>query len=152
MEYHYAAPFGSLLCRHNGTHFTEIVLGTEPHAFLPPLPDDLAHDFRQYFAGRLKSFRHPVSPQGTPFQQRVWAAIAAIPAGQVRSYLEIARDIGSHPRPVGGACGKNPLPLLIPCHRVVAADGSLGGFSMGQNPEQGLAVKRWLLAHEGVHI
>ncbi|QMT41124.1 methylated-DNA--[protein]-cysteine S-methyltransferase [Neisseria shayeganii] len=152
MEYCYIAPFGTLLCRHDGTHFTEIVLGTQAQNFLPPLPDNLARDFDRYFAGNLKTFRHPVSPKGTPFQQRVWAEIAAIPAGQVRSYREIAQRIGSHPRPVGSACGKNPLPLLIPCHRVVAADGSLGGFSMGADPEQGLNIKRWLLAHEGVNI
>ena len=88
-------------------------------------------------------------PAGTAFQQAVWAQIAQIPFGKTRSYQWIAGHIGSHPRPVGGACGKNPLPLLIPCHRVLSANG-LGGFSMGGDAERSLAVKRWLLAHEGV--
>ncbi len=149
MEYRYAAPFGTLLCCHNGVCYTEIVLSPTAADFLPPLPPALATVFDRYFAGELDVFHHPVSPNGTPFQQRVWTEIAAIPAGEVRSYQDIARRIGSHPRPVGGACGKNPLPLLIPCHRVVSAHG-LGGFSMGGNLEQGLAIKRWLLAHEGV--
>lgn len=87
----------------------------------------------------------PLSPAGTSHQRRVWAALCNIPAGRVRRYGDIARSLHSSARAVGQACRSNPLPLLIPCHRVVAADG-LGGF-MGA--ERGLAIKRWLLAHEG---
>lgn len=149
MEYRYPAPFGTLLCRHDGTRFTEILLSADGTGFLPLLPTPLAEAFDRYFAGETDALRHPVSDNGTAFQQAVWAEIAAIPAGRVRSYQDIAHRLGSHPRPVGSACGKNPLPLLVPCHRVVGAGGRLGGFSMGTGSEQGLAVKRWLLAHEG---
>jgi methylated-DNA-[protein]-cysteine S-methyltransferase len=93
-------------------------------------------------------FDLPVATNGTPFEDRVWSAIAEIPAGQVRTYGAIAKAIRSMPRAVGGACGRNPLPLIIPCHRVVAAGGRLGGF-MGGREHDPLAVKRWLLRHEG---
>ncbi len=85
--------------------------------------------------------------QGTAFQQRVWQAIAAVPLGQVATYGQIASQIGSGPRAVANACGANHIPLIIPCHRVVAQNG-LGGFMQGK--EYGLSFKRWLLAHEGV--
>ncbi len=85
--------------------------------------------------------------QGTAFQQRVWQAIAAIPLGQTVTYGQIARQLSSGPRAVANACGANNIPLLIPCHRVVAQHG-IGGFMQGK--ENGLLVKRWLLAHEGV--
>jgi methylated-DNA-[protein]-cysteine S-methyltransferase len=87
----------------------------------------------------------PLTPAGTPFQRRVWATLAEIPFGQTRSYGDLARELGSGPRAVGGACGRNPIPLLIPCHRVLTADGHLGGYS-GQG---GLVTKMQLLRHEG---
>ena len=82
---------------------------------------------------------------GTPYQQRVWQAISQIPCGETRTYAELAQQIGSGPRAVANACGANPLPLLVPCHRVVAKNG-LGGFMQGF--EGGLEIKKWLLAHE----
>jgi methylated-DNA-[protein]-cysteine S-methyltransferase len=93
-------------------------------------------------------FAVPLAPRGTPFQQRVWAALAQIPLGQSRTYGEVARIVGSAPRAVGQACGANRIALIIPCHRVVGAQGSLGGF---MNAEDGdpIAIKRWLLRHEG---
>lgn len=118
---------------------------------LPPWAVLLEGEWRQrldaYFAGNLRHFDHPVSPHGTAFQQRVWQAIATIPYGHTASYGDIARLIGSAPRAVGQACGKNPLPIIVPCHRVVGRHG-LGGFSFGDE-EQSLSVKRWLLQHEG---
>ncbi|MDI1363198.1 MAG: methylated-DNA--[protein]-cysteine S-methyltransferase [Methylotenera sp.] len=84
---------------------------------------------------------------GTAFQQSVWQAIVAIPLGQVATYGQIASQIGSGPRAVANACGANNIPLIIPCHRVVAQNG-IGGFMQGK--ENGLVIKRWLLAHEGV--
>lgn len=117
-------------------------------AVLPPLSGIWADKLDAYFSGSLKNFGHPPSPHGTPFQRRVWQAIADIPYGQVASYGDIARLIGSAPRAVGQACGRNPLPIVIPCHRVVAGQG-LGGFSLGRERDA-LAVKRWLLRHEGV--
>ena len=106
-----------------------------------------ADTLNAYFSGSLKQFAHPVSRNGTAFQQKVWQAIAQIPYGQVASYGDIARAIGSAPRAVGQACGKNPLPIIVPCHRVVSSSG-LGGFSFGGD-EASLAIKRWLLQHEG---
>jgi methylated-DNA-[protein]-cysteine S-methyltransferase len=99
---------------------------------------------------RQPNFRFSVAtePVGTAFQRRVWQAIAAIPAGCTRTYSEIAAELGSSPRAVGGACRANPYPLLVPCHRVVAVNG-LGGFA-GDTKGRLLAFKRRLLTHEAV--
>jgi methylated-DNA-[protein]-cysteine S-methyltransferase len=96
-------------------------------------------------------FDLPLAIRGTAFQQRVWRGIAGIGAGHVWTYGQLAREIGSVPRAVGQACGSNPLPIVIPCHRVVAS-GGIGGFA--HHPGEGFYrnVKRWLLAHEGVSI
>lgn len=93
-------------------------------------------------------FNLPLAPAGTPFQRRVWAQINTIPLGQTRSYGQIAQLLHSGPRAVGGACGANPYPVVVPCHRVLATGGGLGGFA---NARGGflLDVKRWLLCHEG---
>jgi len=95
------------------------------------------------------SFNLPVSLHGTEYQQRVWQAIASIPLGQTRTYGQLAYQIGSGPRAVANACGANQLPLVIPCHRVVAQNG-IGGFM--QSKPNGLQVKKWLLKHEGVDM
>lgn len=94
-------------------------------------------------------FKLPISLHGTKYQQRVWQAIASIPLGQTRTYGQLAHQIGSGPRAVANACGANQLPLVIPCHRVVAQNG-LGGFM--QSKPNGLQVKKWLLRHEGVDM
>lgn len=100
---------------------------------------------RAYFCGHGDLSAMAVAPRGTPFQQRVWAALRRIPHGQTRGYGELARELDTSARAIGGACAANPVPLFIPCHRVVAVRG-LGGFSLGK----GLEVKRWLLEHEGL--
>lgn len=102
-----------------------------------------------YFDHPEQGFSLPLAATGSPFQQRVWQAISAIPSGKTRSYGQLANDIGSAPRAIGGACRANPLPLLVPCHRVIAADGGNGGF-LGQAATQGMAAetKTWLLQHE----
>ena len=94
------------------------------------------------------SFDLPFDYRGTEFQCRVWRAIHDIPSGETLSYTDIARRLKTAPRPVGGACGANRIPIIIPCHRVLAADG-IGGFmhARGGYP---IEVKRWLLKHEGV--
>jgi methylated-DNA-[protein]-cysteine S-methyltransferase len=97
-----------------------------------------------YFAGDLHRFDLPVAPAGTPFQLRVWAAMSAIPFGRTRTYGELAGEVGGVARAVGQACGANPIPIIIPCHRVVAGGGRLGGFSGGRGRE----TKRALLVHE----
>ena len=102
-----------------------------------------------YFSDARNEFNLPLIYKGTPFQQRVWQAISAIPRGQVLTYGQIAQQIGSGPRAVANACGANHLPLVIPCHRVVAK-GGLGGFMQGD--PNGLKIKKWLLKHEGVEV
>lgn len=88
-----------------------------------------------------------LQPCGTPFQQSVWQELQRIPYGSVCTYGELARRLKSSPRAVAGACRANPLPLLVPCHRVVAANGA-GGY-LGQTSGHGPALKQWLLQHEG---
>jgi O-6-methylguanine DNA methyltransferase len=103
-----------------------------------------AAEIAQYFSGRRLSFELPVAFCGTPFQVRVWEELQRIPFGKTRSYADIAEQIG-HPaayRAVGNANGKNRLPLVVPCHRVLAAGGKLGGFTGG------IGLKKRLLAHE----
>jgi methylated-DNA-[protein]-cysteine S-methyltransferase len=89
----------------------------------------------------------PLRPSGTAFQRRVWGQIAAIPSHQTRTYGEVAKALHNAPRAVGQACGANPFPLVIPCHRVIATGGGLGGFARHGGGFL-LDVKRWLLAHE----
>ncbi|HCK82411.1 MAG TPA: methylated-DNA--[protein]-cysteine S-methyltransferase [Candidatus Competibacter sp.] len=103
-----------------------------------------------YFHGALASFNVPLAPAGTAFQQRVWEGLKAIPAGSVLSYGELARQLGTGPRAIGGACRSNPIPVLIPCHRVVGRQG-LGGYA-GEVAGDSLAIKRWLLRHEGLAV
>jgi methylated-DNA-[protein]-cysteine S-methyltransferase len=92
-------------------------------------------------------FGLPLAPAGTHFQRRVWQAIAAIPTGETRSYGDIAAQLGSGARAVGNACGANPYPVIVPCHRVIAANQGLGGFARNRGGFL-LDIKRWLLQHE----
>ena len=98
-----------------------------------------------YLDGIRTTFDLPLKPEGTDFQSRVWSAMQAIPFGAVQTYGDMAKQLGSAARAVGGACGANPVPIVIPCHRVVGAHGGLGGYSGAG----GLATKRALLALEG---
>lgn len=104
-----------------------------------------AEQLAAYFGGQLTAFDLPLAPAGTPFQQLVWQAMRMIPFGSAASYGGLARQLGSSARAVGRACARNPLPIVIPCHRVLASGGALGGYSGGT----GLETKRWLLRHEG---
>lgn len=99
----------------------------------------------EYFAGQRRTFDLPLAPQGTPFQREVWFALAAIPYGRTASYAHLAAQVGrpAATRAVGAANGRNPLPIVLPCHRVIGADGSLTGFGGG------LPTKRFLLELEG---
>lgn len=147
-----AAPFGALGIRTEGTLLREVV-------YLPPafdekcadsaVADQIAQQVARYLADPDFKFDLPLADAGTAFQRKVWQEICAIPRGTVRTYGQVARVIGTAPRAVGQACGANPFPLVIPCHRVTAT-GGLGGFS-NQADENGfhLSVKRWLLRHEG---
>lgn len=127
-----------------------------PQADAPPrslLAAEVVRQIHAYLLDPAFRFALPLRPAGTAFQRRVWTHIATIPPGETESYGKVARAIRSGPRAVGGACGANPYPVVVPCHRVVAA-GGLGGFGgdRGQGDaahDQQLAIKRWLLAHEG---
>ncbi len=108
--------------------------------------DEAGRQLAAYFTGELVTFDLPFELQGTEFQRRCWLALASIPYGQTVSYGEQARRLGlagDAARAVGAANGRNPLPIVLPCHRVIGADGSLTGFGGG------LHVKRYLLEHEG---
>lgn len=145
-----AAPFGALGVRTEMDAIAEI-------RFLPPGTRALAphnslaaracEQLAAYLADATARFDLPLKPSGTVFQRNVWRAIAAIPQGMTLTYGEIARRLKSAPRAVGQACGRNPYPVIVPCHRVVAYDGGLGGFA---NTRGGylLDTKRWLLEHE----
>jgi methylated-DNA-[protein]-cysteine S-methyltransferase len=146
------APFGAIGIRTEDSRVRELV-------YLPPqfqakeardpVAEQAALQVERYLLDADHAFSLPLKEAGSDFQRRVWAAISAIPRGSVRTYGQIARDIGSAPRAVGQACGRNWFPLIIPCHRVTAS-GGLGGFS-NHDDENGfhLSVKRWLLRHEG---
>ena len=143
------APFGLVGIRIEGDAVAEI-------AYLPHSARELAPQNRlaaracaeieRYLEDPDYAFTLPLAHVGTDFQRRVWTRIAAIRRGHTRSYGEIARELGSSARPVGQACGANRFPLVIPCHRVVAA-GGIGGFAHHRSGFH-IAVKRWLLAHE----
>lgn len=112
----------------------------EPSAILRAAADQLG----EYFAGARTTFDLPLDPRGTPFQRAAWEVLRGIPFGETISYGEQARRLGDSrkARPVGAANGRNPIPIIIPCHRVIGADGSLTGFAAGTD------VKAWLLGHE----
>lgn len=111
-----------------------------------PLFEETRRQLEEYFAGTRQNFDLPLNPSGTAFQRRVWRALLDIPYGTALSYRELARraDCPKGYRAVGQANGKNPIPILIPCHRVIGADGTLGGYSAG------LDRKRFLLELEGI--
>ena len=102
------------------------------------------HQLQEYFAGERKMFQLQLNPQGTPFQKRVWQSLLEIPFGKTTSYLALSRKLGDEKaiRAVAAANGKNPLWIVIPCHRVIGSDGSLTGYAGG------LSRKKWLLEHE----
>lgn len=105
-------------------------------------------ELRAYFEDAAHPFRIPLRLAGTAFQQEVWRALQGIPPGRVMTYGELARQLGTSPRAVGNACRRNPCPIVVPCHRVVSAQG-LGGYD-GQTDGPLLGRKRWLLRHEGI--
>ena len=108
----------------------------------PPFVGQFAAELEAYFNGKLQTFSVPINlDRGTDFQRRVWQALLAIPYGKTVTYGELARSLGlsaGASRAVGNACGANPLPIIVPCHRVVAANGSLGGYSGGLWRKEGL--------------
>lgn len=126
------------------------LLPANTHAKAPP-PDTLAYLACVQLSGYLDNPRYrfdlPIRLTGSLHQLKVWEAMRAIPPGETRTYGDLAAEVGSNARAVGAACGMNPVPIVVPCHRIVAANG-IGGF-MGGTGEDTVSIKRWLLAHEG---
>ena len=125
---------------------SQISLGPPPLPVLEPMISAVVKELQAFFAGEPADFSSlPLDLQGTPFQKKVWQELRRLPRGSTISYRELAARVG-HPkasRAVGQANAVNPVPIIVPCHRVISADGRLGGYSSG--PER----KRWLLRHEG---
>lgn len=124
-------PLGDLtLSEHNGA-IVSLDWGRAPPQFQKQtkLLKKAARQLQDYFDGKRRDFDLPLDPSGTEFQRRVWSALTKIPFGATRTYGELAKSIKSAPRAVGGACGANPIPIIIPCHRILAAEGRLGGYS-----------------------
>lgn len=111
-----------------------------------PLLDAARAQLAEYFSGRRQNFDLPVEPRGGAFERAVWAELAKIPYGRTLTYGDLAARVGGVARAVGGACGANPIPIVIPCHRVLAAGGGMGGFSA----PGGVETKRRLLELEGI--
>lgn len=147
MEYGfiYESPLGKIVLTENGTAITRLIFSEVLPAGVngreTPLLKKAAQELREYFAGSRQYFDLPLSPQGTDFQQKVWQALQDIPYGAVCSYQDIARAIGNEKacRAVGGANNRNPIAIIIPCHRVIGANGNLVGYGCG------LHLKRKLL-------
>lgn len=138
------SPVGRLTLDEDDENIVAIRWADTPGGNGSPLLAEAARQLAAYFGGHLSRFDLPLAPAGSAFETRVWAAMRRIPYGKTRCYGDLAHDIGSAPRAVGRACGKNPIPIVIPCHRVLAKAG-LGGYS----GEGGLATKTRLLALEG---
>ena len=144
------SPIGELVLTSEGTALTGVYMGGPPHGIDPTWAEDAApftaaiEQLGAYFAGDRESFDLDLAPRGTPFQLTVWEALRTIPYGETRSYGELAAQIGrpGASRAVGAANGNNPLSIVVPCHRVIGADGSLTGFGGG------LPRKQWLLSME----
>jgi methylated-DNA-[protein]-cysteine S-methyltransferase len=161
----YKSPVGDIYCSFEGEFLIEMsiqeAIGYRQEAIelkkttlspmshsLSPIAYCLMYELDAYFKGDLKEFNQKIKfISGTAFEQRVWLALKEIPYGETRSYKWIAEKIACPKavRAVGQALGKNPLPIILPCHRVIASDGSIGGFSCG------VGIKRWLLRHEGAY-
>ena len=153
---YFESPIGRLLLTSDGSALTGLYMepsrksqsteGWVQDVGVAPLAETV-RQLTEYFAGTRRAFDLPLRLQGTPFQQRVWRELTAIPYGGTWSYGELAKRIDkpSASRAVGLANGRNPISILVPCHRVIGADGSLTGYGGG------LERKSWLLAHEGLH-
>jgi methylated-DNA-[protein]-cysteine S-methyltransferase len=146
-------PFATLGITATDKHVTGIrFLAPSVRAFAPPR-DTIAFlacvQIQQYLDDPRYAFELPLKMAGTRHRLAVWEAMQRIPAGKTRSYGEVAKELGSSARAVGGACGANPIPLVVPCHRIIAAGRSLGGFMGASEEGFELGIKRWLLEHEG---
>jgi methylated-DNA-[protein]-cysteine S-methyltransferase len=144
------SPVGRLALEAEGEALTGVHWASEHEraagAKATPVLREAQRQLDRYFRRKLQRFDLPLGAHGTPFQKSVWAMMCAIPFGETATYGGMAMALGSGARAVGTACGRNPIPIIVPCHRVLGTGGKEGGFSGGQ----GLPTKRKLLALEGV--
>jgi methylated-DNA-[protein]-cysteine S-methyltransferase len=154
------SPIGRIEITSDGNAITSLSIekggiersGSLPYEELPEKSSKLlelaANQLAEYFSGKRQTFELPVAPHGTAFQQAIWSELAALQWGEIRSYgeLGIATGRASAGRAVGGAVGANPIPIIIPCHRVLASNNRITGYSGGN----GIPTKVWLLEHEGI--
>jgi methylated-DNA-[protein]-cysteine S-methyltransferase len=140
-------PIGPLRLVATEQALVAIEFDASPEPTSPPHPilDQAERELAEYFRGARRTFTVKLAPVGTAFQQRVWEALLRVPYGTVESYAAVARAIGSPAavRAVGAANGRNPIPIIVPCHRIVGSNGDLTGYGGG------MAKKQWLLGHEG---
>jgi methylated-DNA-[protein]-cysteine S-methyltransferase len=146
----YPTPMGRITIASDGTSLTQLAFGAVElgGTNIPTtLTNEAANQVQEYLAGKRKEFELPLDPQGSAFQQQVWSALSNIPYGETRSYQQVAQMIGKPQamRAVGGANNKNPLPIIIPCHRVIGVNGDLVGYVAG------LKIKKFLLDLEQAH-
>ena len=147
-----STPLGDITAVADDAGLTQVILAGDDGTVLAeateggPIVDAAAQQLAEYFAGERMAFDVPLAPQGTEFQMTVWKALSDVPFGTTATYGEIARAIGqlTATRAVGAANGRNPIPIIIPCHRVIGASGELTGYSGGE----GLDTKQRLLDHE----
>jgi len=150
-----SSPIGRIEITSDGEYVTSLAIerdGHLPHEELgeqsTPVLDTAVTQLVEYFAGARHDFDVPVLLEGTAFQKAVWAELNALPFGAVASYGSVGAATGrpTAGRAVGGAVGANPVPIIVPCHRILASNGRITGYSAGE----GVATKAWLLAHEGI--
>lgn len=146
-------PFATLGITTSATHLTGIRFLVPTVPALAPKQGSLAHlvcvQLQAYLDEPAFEFDLPLALSGTHHRLAVWEAMQRIPAGRTRSYGDLAAELGSSARAVGGACGANPVPVVVPCHRVIAAGRAIGGFMGARSEGFELGIKRWLLEHEG---
>lgn len=145
-------PPGVLVVTLNGKAISDVSLHARSLKHLPgptgAAQKRVATELTCYFSDPRTPLKWPLQIDGSDYQLRIWRALCKIPVGRVKTYGQLAQEVGGSPRSVGNACRQNPIPIYIPCHRVVASQG-IGGFA-GQTRGQRITLKRWLLEHEGV--
>ncbi len=151
------SPIGRLLIHSDGTHLVGVDILPEsdraltshlPHTSDDPIIVTTVTQLQEYFSGTRTTFDIPVSTSGTPFQQKIWTTLQSIPFGHTMTYQELGEKagVGRAPRAVGGAVGKNPIAIVIPCHRILGSTGTITGYSGGD----GIVTKEHLLRGENI--
>lgn len=145
----FESPLGPISLHAHDDHLTGVSIGiAHAHSAPTPLLLRAQEQLTEYLQGTRTSFNLPLQLSGTAFQEAIWSALQEIPYGRTESYQALGEKAGrgKAPRAVGGAVGRNPLPIIVPCHRILASDGRITGYSGGE----GIPTKKWLLDLEGV--